>query len=88
MASLHITGHDKLGLKFFGSFPIVEHMGDIAYHLELPLSGRLHNIFHMGLLKPFPGTLSSTTPALPPIHHGRVCLDLEEVLCSWQACNK
>ena len=44
----------------------------MAYRLRLPEGARIHDVFHVGVLKPFRGTPPSTTPALPPLRHGRV----------------
>jgi len=45
-------------------------INDVAYRLELPPHARLHDIFHVGLLKKFIGTPPTAPPPLPPIHHG------------------
>ena len=84
MASLFIHGRGKLGPKYFGPFKVLDRVGDMAYRLQLPLGTRLHNVFHVGLLKPFHGTPPETAPVLPPIRHGRVCLVPERVLNSRQ----
>ena len=44
----------------------------MAYRLRLPEGARIHDVFHVGVLKPFRGTPPSTTPALPPLHQGRL----------------
>jgi hypothetical protein len=42
----------KLAPRYVGPFPIIEHCGPVAYHVELPprLSA-IHNIFHVSQLK-------------------------------------
>jgi len=81
-ASLNVRGRQKLGPKFYGPFQITERIGSVAYRLQLPASARLHDVFHVGLLKPFRGDPPSSTPALPPIPHGRVCVQPERMLHS------
>jgi hypothetical protein len=80
MASLNVTRRGKLGPKFYGLFQIVEHIGEVAYKLKLPEEGCLHDVFHVSLLKKFNGTPPTAPSPLPPIHHGRACLEPEVVL--------
>jgi hypothetical protein len=50
--------------------------------LALPAGARIHDVFHVGLLKPFYGEPPVQPPALPLIQHGRVVVQPEQVLQS------
>jgi hypothetical protein len=41
----------------------------------VPAGAKLHNVFHVGLLKPFRGELPPTPGVLPPICHGQACIE-------------
>jgi hypothetical protein len=66
--------HTKLSPKYAGPYQIKERTGKVSYRLALPDNARIHDVFHVGLLKPFQGVPPSAAPALPPLHNGRVLL--------------
>jgi hypothetical protein len=55
-----------------GPYRVVEIINDVAVRLELPLGVRLHDVFHVGVLKKFNGAPPSSPPVLPAIHNGAV----------------
>jgi hypothetical protein len=46
----------KLRPRFFGPYRVIELINDIAVRLALPSRARLHDVFHVGLLRKFNGT--------------------------------
>ncbi|XP_027177971.1 uncharacterized protein LOC113777125 [Coffea eugenioides] len=49
----------KFQPRFVGSYKIIQHVGNVAYKLELPPSlSRIHNVFHVSMLKKYHPDLS------------------------------
>lgn len=71
-AAIKLTAPNKLGPKFFGSFQVMDRIGQVSYRLPLPPKAKIHDVFHVSLLKKFTGTPPSTVPPLPDILHGCV----------------
>jgi hypothetical protein len=51
--NLKINYHKKMAPKREGPFKILEVLGPVTYRLDLPVSWRIHNVFHATLLRPY-----------------------------------
>jgi len=65
--SLALRKNKKLGLKYFGPFPIIQHVGQVTYKLLLPYSAKIHPVFHCSQLKPCHGDHNQPYVPLPMI---------------------
>jgi len=46
----------KLALKWYSPFKITKEISPVVFQLELPLSWKIHNVFHASLLSPYSET--------------------------------
>ena len=59
-------GARKLLPLWIGPFKVVQKVGRVAYKLDLPPEMRMHNVFHVNLLKCFIAGPGKVDPPLPP----------------------
>jgi hypothetical protein len=72
VASLSPAVKGKLQPRFFRPYRVFEIINDVAVRLELPPRAKLHDVFHVGLLKKWVADPPAAPPPLPNIHHGAV----------------
>ena len=80
-----VTG--KLKPRFYGHYLVTKVINEVAVRLALPPQARLHDVFHVGVLKKFIGTPPTGLPPLPPIHFGAVAPEPERAVRTRLACS-
>ena len=73
--------HHKLASRFFGPYPILQRIGQVAYKLQLPEGARIHPVFHVSLLKKYVGDNKEVSQELPSVtDDGVVLLEPKKIL--------
>jgi hypothetical protein len=62
----------KLAPKYYGPYKVVAKIDSVAYRLELPSRARIHDVFHVGILKKYHSPPPNAPLVLPAIFQGRV----------------
>ncbi|MCO5572734.1 hypothetical protein L7F22_026493 [Adiantum nelumboides] len=53
----------NLNMHYYEPFQVCETISDVAYRLKLPVNWKIHNAFHMSLLRPYVGDVPEGMPA-------------------------
>lgn len=78
---LKLDGAHKLGHRFLGPYKILKRVGPVSYELELTKDMRIHDVFHVSLLRAYhkrEGDAEGAPPALMP--NGEIQTEVVEVL--------
>ena len=78
--SMKLPGTPKFMPKWVGPFTVVDNIGDVAYKLALPPSLRVHDVFHVSLLKRYNSGGSVQPPPLPIILDGEEYFHIDRIL--------
>ena len=79
--TIRTRGNMKLSPRFYGPYQVLEHLGKVAYRLELPQQSKIHPVFHVSQLKKKLGNLDHVTPELPPVKEdGMVLLEPKRIV--------
>jgi Integrase zinc binding domain len=79
----HLT--KKFAPKRYGPFPITDVISPVVYRLTLPLSWKIHNVFHVSLLTPYKETEEhgpNFAEPLPELIDAQEEYEVEQVLAS------
>jgi len=82
IASLPDAATGKLKPRFFGPYQVTEIINAVAVRVALPPRARLHDVFHVGLLKKWEGSPPAVPPPLPVIHNGATVPESDSVACT------
>ncbi|CAM8889673.1 unnamed protein product [Rhodiola kirilowii] len=68
--SVNRRSSQKLAMRFYGPYQISEKIREVVYRLELPAIARIHNLFHVSILKLCPNPTHHIVATLPDFFLG------------------
>ncbi|MCO5560918.1 hypothetical protein L7F22_014538 [Adiantum nelumboides] len=75
----------KLSMRYYGPFQITERITDVSFRLRLPDTWKIHNAFHVSLLKPFKGDVPDEQPE---VEENKEILEPEQIVAHKDTKNK
>ena len=78
------VGTRKFIRRWLGPFPVLARIGKVAYRLRLPASARIHDVFHVSLLKPYRSDGREQPEPAPFLIDGEEQYEVEQVLAHRQ----
>ncbi|MCO5603769.1 hypothetical protein L7F22_057921 [Adiantum nelumboides] len=72
----------KLSNRYYGPFKVTNQVNDVTFRLDLPPSWKIHNAFHVSLLRPYmePPPSEPVTDELPEIEEMEEILEPEQIV--------
>ena len=79
--TLKMIGSAKLMPKYVGPFTVIQKINPVAYKLKLPPCMKIHNVFHVSLLKEYREDGSVKPPPPPSLIDDVLEYEVERVSC-------
>jgi hypothetical protein len=76
---LKVPGARKLLPRWIGPFRVVQKIGVVAYRVQLPDTFKIHDVFHVSLLRPYVAD-GRVQPPPPPVFEEDASYEVERVL--------
>ena len=77
---VNVKGPRKLLPRFIGPFVVTKKINEVAYRLDLPPSVRMHDVFHVSLLRRYHDGGRMKVPPPPDIVDGELEFEVEQIL--------
>ena len=77
---MRLTGPRKLLPRYIGPFTVTDVINPVAYRLDLPNNVRIHNVFHVSLLKLYLDGGRVPLPPPPEVVDGELEFEVEKIL--------
>ncbi|MCO5560588.1 hypothetical protein L7F22_014203 [Adiantum nelumboides] len=80
----------KLSVQYYSPFQIIKQINDVSFRLKLPDTWKIHNAFHVSLLKPFKGDVpdDGEPDEQPEVEENEEILVPEQILAHKDTKNK